>query len=69
MGAAVRLTPRQREVVELVGRGLSNKAISLELDLSVHTVERHVSDAAARIPLEGPPRFKCILWALRRHAA
>ena len=36
------LTPRQHEVLALVGRGLSNKMIGRELGLSEHTVRGHV---------------------------
>lgn len=37
-----RLTPRQREVLELLGQGLSNKLIARRLSLSENTVRRHV---------------------------
>lgn len=37
-----RLTVRQREVLELLHHGLSNKLIARELDLSENTVRRHV---------------------------
>jgi DNA-binding NarL/FixJ family response regulator len=39
-----RLTPRQREVIELLHIGLSNKLIARKLDLSENTVRRHVQD-------------------------
>ncbi|MFI5911026.1 AAA family ATPase [Dactylosporangium sp. NPDC051541] len=43
------LTPRQREVLLLVERPLSDRKIALELGLSVKTVNRHVSDAITKI--------------------
>ncbi len=39
-----RLTPRQREVLELLHQGLSNKLIARKLALSDNTVRRHVQD-------------------------
>lgn len=62
MGAAVRLTARQREVARLVAAGLSNKAISQKLAVSVHTVEFHIRNAAEQIPGAGKPRYKCMVW-------
>lgn len=55
------LTPREREVAQLVERGLSNKGIGLQLNISAATVKNHVhklleklkvgrrSDAAAQL--------------------
>jgi DNA-binding NarL/FixJ family response regulator len=37
------LTARQLEVLEAVGRGLSNKDIGLQLDLSEKTVKHHIT--------------------------
>jgi len=37
----VTLTPREREVVQLVAEGLSNKQIDKRLSLSIKTVECH----------------------------
>lgn len=37
----VDLTPREREVMDLVVQGLPNKAMAVELDISVRTVEIH----------------------------
>lgn len=38
------LTPRQREVLELLHQGLSNKLIARKLGLSDNTVRRHVQE-------------------------
>ncbi|MDD5480012.1 MAG: response regulator transcription factor [Rhodoferax sp.] len=38
------LTPRQREVLDLLHQGLSNKLIARQLALSDNTVRRHVQD-------------------------
>ena len=41
--AAYKLTPRQTDVLALLLRGLSNKLIARELNLSVETVKDHVA--------------------------
>ncbi len=43
------LTPREREVLELIGRGYANKRIALELGLSEKTVKTHVSHLLAKL--------------------
>ena len=35
------LTPREREILGLIGEGLSNKAMARRLGISVHTVKFH----------------------------
>ena len=42
-------TAREREVLELLGRGLSNKLIARELRISEHTVKFHVSSLYAKL--------------------
>ena len=44
-----RLTPRERQVLQLIGRGLPNKQIARELDLSERTVKTHVGHVLAKL--------------------
>jgi DNA-binding NarL/FixJ family response regulator len=46
------LTDRQREIIELVATGLSNKEIAERLVTSVRTVEGHVYRAYQRLGAE-----------------
>ena len=38
----LRLSPRQREILELASRGLTDKEIAAQLDASVHTIRTHL---------------------------
>ena len=58
------LTPRQRDVAELVARGLSNKAIARETGLAISTVKEYIGAAASRLPGDGRPRFKLIVFVI-----
>jgi DNA-binding NarL/FixJ family response regulator len=44
-----RLTGRERQIIELVGQGLSNKEIAYRLELSVRTIEGHVLRVCAKL--------------------
>jgi DNA-binding NarL/FixJ family response regulator len=52
------LTPREREIVMLVGEGLANRAVADRLSVSVRTVECHVYQAMAKT---GSPKTSKIL--------
>jgi DNA-binding NarL/FixJ family response regulator len=39
----INLSPRQRQMLELIARGYSNKEIARELDLALGTVKVHVT--------------------------
>jgi DNA-binding NarL/FixJ family response regulator len=56
------LTDRQKQVAELVGRGLSTKAIAQEIGIAVPTVKEHLRLAAAQLPGGTPPRHKLMIW-------
>ena len=47
-----RLTWRERETVELVAEGLSNKAIALRLEVSVRTIEGHLNHVFTKLGVE-----------------
>lgn len=42
--SALKLTEREREVLELLAQGLPNKVLARKLSLSAHTVKRHVAN-------------------------
>jgi DNA-binding NarL/FixJ family response regulator len=45
------LTPREREVLELMAQGLSNKAVCEELVLSERAVERHITGVLSKLEI------------------
>jgi DNA-binding NarL/FixJ family response regulator len=47
----VRMTRREREVIELIGEGLSNKEIAHRLNISAHTVKSHVRNVMEKLAL------------------
>jgi len=49
--AGTRLTPRQREVVQLLAEGKSSKEVAVALDLSVKTAETHRANLMRKLNL------------------
>jgi len=58
------LTPREREVLQLIAEGKSNKDIANLLNLSVYTVESHRSNLMEKLNLRGLPEL--IIYAVRK---
>ena len=47
----VRMTRREREVIDLIGEGLSNKEIAQRLNVATHTVKSHVRNVMEKLAL------------------
>ncbi len=47
----VRMTRREREVIDLIGEGLSNKEIAHRLNIASHTVKSHVRNVMEKLAL------------------
>ena len=58
------LSPREREVMRLIARGYTYKEIARRLDLSVKTVETHVSAVLRKLQLTS--RHELTRWATDR---
>jgi two-component system, NarL family, response regulator NreC len=58
------LSPREREVLQLVAEGKSSKDIANLLNLSVYTVETHRARVMQKLNLHGIPEL--ILYAVRK---
>jgi DNA-binding NarL/FixJ family response regulator len=55
------LTPRQQEIVRMIGRGLKGEEIAEQLGLTLHTVRFHRKNIARQLGLESE-------WAMLRYA-
>ncbi len=58
------LSPREREILQLVAEGKSSKEIATTLNLSVYTVETHRAKLMQKLNLRGVPEL--ILYAVRK---
>jgi DNA-binding NarL/FixJ family response regulator len=64
-GGGERLTPREREIVQLLAEGKSNKEVASALGNSVHTVETHRSNIMRK--LEVRSMSELVRYAIREH--
>jgi NarL family two-component system response regulator LiaR len=58
-----RLTPREREVLEMIGQGLPNKLIARRLEVSEKTVKNHVTHLLGKLGVSD--RTQAALYAAR----
>jgi DNA-binding NarL/FixJ family response regulator len=58
------LTPREREVLRLIARGYAYKEVARDLEISVKTVETHVSSVLRKLQLSS--RHQLAHWANER---
>jgi non-specific serine/threonine protein kinase len=62
----VPLTRREREVAQLVGRGLSNREAAEQLTISQRTVESHVESILRKLGFGS--RTQVVAWVVEREA-
>jgi DNA-binding NarL/FixJ family response regulator len=63
---ALQLSPREREVLDLVGQGLSNKLIARRLEISEKTVKAHLTQVFSQLGVSD--RTQAALWIERNGA-
>jgi DNA-binding NarL/FixJ family response regulator len=62
-GPADRLTPREREVIQLIAEGRTSKEIASKLDVSVKTVEAHRANIMNKLDLHSASQL--VMYAVR----
>jgi DNA-binding NarL/FixJ family response regulator len=67
--ALARLTPREREVLDLVSDGLTNKAIARRLEVSPATVKAHVERVIAKLGVADRTQAAVLAVRSRRDGA
>jgi DNA-binding NarL/FixJ family response regulator len=60
-----RLTPREREIVQLLAEGLTNKEVAAKLNISVKTAETHRTNIMRKIDLHSVSEV--VRYAVRNH--
>ena len=61
------LTARERQIADAIARGLTNKQIGAELDISAETVKRHLGTIYSKLALPG--RVALAIHVLQSRAA
>lgn len=68
-GLLASLSPREREVAERIGRGLTNKEIARELGIEESTVKMHRSGALAKLQVKNSAQLVRVLAVLEYEEA
>lgn len=63
---ADQLTRREREIVEALGRGLSDKDIAREIGVSVETLRTHIRNAKRSLGASTRSQLVAIIFRRRR---
>jgi DNA-binding NarL/FixJ family response regulator len=63
-GGVAELTQREREILDLLAKGLSNADIAQQLTISVHTVRNHVANLSAKLGAHS--KLEVLAIAVRR---
>ena len=63
-GLLEELSPREREVLRLIARGMENAEIAEELGISPRTAKNHVSNILVKLGM--PSRIQAAIYAVRR---
>jgi DNA-binding NarL/FixJ family response regulator len=64
--SAIRLTQREKEIVDLISEGLSNKEIAVRLHIATHTVKSHVHNILEKLMLSS--RLQIAAFARRKES-
>jgi RNA polymerase sigma factor (sigma-70 family) len=62
-----RLTPREREILQLSAEGLGGKEIAARLSISTQTVQTHIRNILSKLGLHS--RLEAVAFAVRHGAA
>ena len=64
--SAIQLTNREKEIVDLISEGLSNKEIAVRLHIATHTVKSHVHNILEKLMLSS--RLQIAAFARRKES-
>jgi two-component system response regulator DevR len=63
--SALQLSPRERQILDLIAEGRTNRQIAAELYLAEKTVKNYVSNLLAKLGMSR--RTEAAVWAVRHH--
>lgn len=63
----IRMTPRELQIIEIIGEGLSNKEIASRLNIATHTVKSHVRNVMEKLALHS--RLQIAAYSHRQQSA